>query len=189
METKSSSKKTGARHSKAASGAAEDSKLREFFVDELKDILWAEKHIIQALPKLKKAAGSDELRQAFEEHLEATKHHVARLEKVFGILDEKASAKKCEAMEGIVKEGQSIIEDTDEGTATRDVGLVLAAQKVEHYEIATYGGLIQLAKVLGHEDAADLLYETIKEEEEADQLLTRIAESHINYDAAQEMEH
>ena len=100
----------------------------------------------------------------------------------------KAQAKKCEAMDGIIREGASIIDDTEEGTATRDVGLVLAAQKVEHYEIATYGGLIQLAKTLGHEDVADLLYETIKEEEEADQLLTKVAESHINYDSAQEVE-
>lgn len=92
-------------------------------------------------------------------------------------------------MEGIIREGASIIEETEEGTATRDVGLVLAAQKVEHYEISTYGGLIQLAKNLGNEDVADLLYENIKEEEAADQLLTRIAENHINYEAAQEMEH
>jgi len=189
METKSAKKANTANSKSSAGAAAHDSRLREFFIDELKDILWAEKHIVQALPKMKKAASSEELRKAFEDHLEETKTHVTRVEKAFGIMGEKAQAKKCDAMEGIVKEGASIIDETEEGTATRDVGLVLAAQKVEHYEIATYGGLIQLAKNLGHEDVADLLYQNIKQEEAADQLLTRIAESHINYEAAQEMEH
>ena len=188
METKSG-KKTNMGNSRSTAVAGHDSRLREFFIDELKDILWAEKHIVQALPKMRKAANSEELKKAFEDHLEETKMHVTRVEKAFGLMDEKAQAKKCDAMEGIIREGASIIEDTEEGTATRDVGLVLAAQKVEHYEIATYGGLIQLAKNLGHEDVADLLYENIKEEEAADKLLTRIAENHINYEAAQEMEH
>ncbi len=186
METKSE-KRTHLAKSKSAAGAG-DSRLKEFFIDELKDIYWAEKHIVTTLPKMKKAATSDELKDAFEDHLTVTKTHVTRLEKAFGMMGEKAQAKKCDAMDGIIREGASIIEDTEEGTATRDVGLVLAAQKVEHYEIATYGGLIQLAKTLGHEDVADLLYETIKEEEEADQLLTKVAESHINYDSAQEVE-
>ncbi|HEY4154575.1 MAG TPA: ferritin-like domain-containing protein [Puia sp.] len=189
METKSAKKTNRTNSNSSAGSAANDSRLKEFFTDELKDILWAEKHIVQTLPKMKKAANSEELKNAFDEHLEVTKTHVTRLEKAFGMLGEKATAKKCDAMEGIIKEGASIIEDTEDGTATRDVGLVLAAQKVEHYEIATYGGLIQLAKTLGHEDVADLLYETIQEEEEADQLLTKIAENHINYEAAQEAEH
>ena len=188
METKSG-KKTGMGNSKTAASAAHDSRLREFFIDELKDILWAEKHIIQALPKMQKASNSEELGNAFEDHLEKTRMHVTRLEKAFGLMNEKAQAKKCDAMEGIIKEGERIIGETEEGTATRDVGLVLAAQKVEHYEIATYGGLIQLAKNLGHEDVADVLYENIEEEEAADKLLTKIAENHINYEAAQEMEH
>ena len=166
-----------------------DSLLEEFFHDELKDIYWAEQHLVKTLPKMKQAASTQELQDAFEEHLQVTKTHVERLEQVFDMLGHKAQAKKCDAMEGIIREGASIIEDTEEGTATRDVGLVLAAQKVEHYEIATYGGLIQLAKNLGHEDVADLLYENIKEEEAADKLLTQIAENHINYEAAQEMEH
>ncbi|MDP4211097.1 MAG: ferritin-like domain-containing protein [Bacteroidota bacterium] len=187
METKPV-KKTNTAKTGAAGAAKGDSRLAEFFVDELKDIYWAEKHIVQTLPKMKKAATSEELKDAFEDHLNVTKTHVTRLEKAFGMLGEKVQAKKCEAMDGIIKEGTSIVDDTEEGTATRDVGLVLAAQKVEHYEIATYGGLIQLAKTLGHEDLADLLYETIKEEEEADQLLTRVAENHINYNAAQEVE-
>jgi ferritin-like metal-binding protein YciE len=164
----------------------EDSRLEEFFHDELKDIYWAEKHIVSALPKMKKAAASTELQAAFEEHLGVTKTHVTRLEKAFELLGAKAQAKKCEAMEGILKEGDSIVEDTEDGTATRDVGLIMAAQKVEHYEIATYGSLIQVARTLGHEDIASLLSETLSEEKEADESLTEVAESHINYDASEE---
>ena len=163
-----------------------DSRLEEFFHDELKDIYWAEKHIVSALPKMKKAATSPELQTAFEDHLGVTKTHVTRLEKAFELLGEKAEAKKCEAMEGILKEGESIVEDTKKGTATRDVGLIMAAQKVEHYEIATYGSLVQVAKTLGHEDIASLLTATLSEEKEADESLTEVAESHINYDAAEE---
>ena len=164
----------------------QDSRLQEFFHDELKDNYWAEKHIVSALPKMKKAATSTELQAAFEEHLGVTKTHVTRLEKAFELLGEKAQAKKCEAMEGILREGDSIVEDTEDGTATRDVGLIMAAQKVEHYEIATYGSLVQVAKVLGHEDIAALLTETLSEEKEADESLTEVAESHINYDASEE---
>ena len=135
---------------------------------------------------MQKAATSTELKQAFENHLETTKGHVVRLEEVFNLLGEKAVAKKCEAMEGITKEGESIIEDTDAGTATRDVGLILAAQKVEHYEISTYGGLAQLAKTLGKNDVADILTATLNEEKKCDELLTEIAENDINYEAEQE---
>jgi ferritin-like metal-binding protein YciE len=188
METKSARKTSVPRLTSSTGVAAGDSRLEEFFIDELKDIYWAEKHIVQTLPKMKKAAGAEELKNAFEEHLAATKKHVTRVEKAFELMGEKASAKKCEAMEGIIKEGTTIVDDTEEGTATRDVGLVLAAQKVEHYEIATYGGLIQLAKTLGHEDVGNLLYQTLEEEKQADELLTRIAENHINYDAAREVE-
>jgi ferritin-like metal-binding protein YciE len=160
--------------------------LHKFFIDELKDIYWAEKHLTKALPKMQKAATSKELQKAFADHLEATKTHVQRLEGAFEALGEKAVAKKCEAMEGLVKEGESIIEDTEDGTATRDVGLIMAAQKVEHYEIATYGGLHQLALTMGHNDVADILEQTLSEEKEADQLLTSIAEEHVNYDANSE---
>lgn len=163
-----------------------DSSLKEFFVDELKDIYWAEKHLVKTLPKMEKAATSEDLKNAFADHLEATKGHVTRLEKAFEILGKKAQAKKCDAMEGITKEGESIIEDTEAGTATRDVGLVLAAQKVEHYEISTYGGLAQLARTLGNEEVAQILDSTLAEEKEADELLTGIAEGHINYSAAEE---
>ena len=165
-----------------------ESALNELFIDELKDIYWAEKHLVKTLPKMAKAATSEELKNAFNDHMEVTKTHVSRLEQVFDLLGEKAQAKKCEAMEGITKEGESIIEDTEEGTSTRDVGLILAAQKVEHYEISTYGGLAQLATTLGLNDVADLLNQTLAEEKEADESLTGIAENNINYEAAEETE-
>lgn len=183
---KSTSKKTATKKTsgtKAKTTPEMSPVLHEFFIDELKDIYWAEKHLTKALPKMQKAATSEELQKAFADHLKQTEGHVERLEQVFESLGEKATAKKCEAMEGIVKEGESIIEDTEEGTSTRDVGLILAAQKVEHYEIATYGGLHQLAITMGHDEAASLLEETLNEEKEADSLLTSIAENHVNYDA------
>lgn len=168
--------------------AGKDSMLEEFFNGELKDIYWAEKHLVKTLPKMGKAATSPELKQAFSDHLEVTKGHAARLEQVFELLGKKPQAKKCEAMDGITKEGDSIIEDTEDGTATRDVGLILAGQKVEHYEIATYGGLAQLARTIGRDDVADILETTLAEEKAADSALTEIAENNINYDADTETE-
>ena len=161
-----------------------DSRLEEFFHDELKDIYWAEKHLVKTLPKMQKAANATELKTAFADHLSVTKSHVERLDQVFGILGKKPQAKKCEAMEGITKEGESIIEDTEAGTSTRDVGLILAAQKVEHYEIATYGTLCAYAKILGEPEAVEILLETLKEENAADKKLSEIAESSINIAAA-----
>ncbi|MEO7393569.1 MAG: ferritin-like domain-containing protein [Chitinophagaceae bacterium] len=184
-QNKSASASSG--NSKAGKGAG-DSMLKEFFTDELKDIYWAEKHLVKTLPKMQKAATSTELKNAFADHLEVTKTHVTRLEQVFEAVGKKPQAKKCDAMEGITTEGEGIIEDTEEGTSTRDVGLILAAQKVEHYEISTYGGLAQLATTLGLEDVAGILSQTLEEEKEADSLLTNIAENNINYDAAQEEE-
>ena len=166
----------------------EKSMLEEFFLDELKDIYWAEKHLTKVLPKMTKAATSNELKQSFMDHLKVTENHVARLDQVFEILGKKAQAKKCDAMAGITKEGESIIEDTEKGTMTRDVGLILAAQKVEHYEIATYGCLAQLAKTLSLQQVADLLDATLEEEKEADRLLTDIAENNINVEASEEKE-
>ncbi|RAW02612.1 YciE/YciF ferroxidase family protein [Pseudochryseolinea flava] len=187
MATKAPAKK-GTKKASAPKQSTEEiqSALLELFVDEIKDIYWAEKHLTKALPKMHKAASSQELKDAFATHLEQTQVHVERLEQVFELLDKKAQGKKCDAMEGLVQEGEGIIEDTDAGTATRDVGLILAAQKVEHYEIATYGGLAQLAKTLGREDIADILAETLAEEKETDELLTEIAESDINYEASEE---
>ena len=188
IEKKAPAKKTAIKVNQSKSAAANDSMLKDFFVDELKDIYWAEKHLVKTLPKMAKAATAEALQDAFTGHLEVTKNHVVRLEKVFNLLEEKAVAKKCDAMEGITKEGASIIEDTEEGTSTRDVGLILAAQKVEHYEISTYGGLTQLAKTLGLNEVADLLYKTLSEEKQADTDLTTIAENDINYEASEEKE-
>ena len=165
---------------------ANDSKLEAFFHDEIKDIYWAEKKLVQTLPKMAKAATSEELRNAFTEHLAQTKEHVTRLEKVFDLLGHKPQAKKCDAMEGITEEGASIIEDTEDGTSTRDVGLILAGQKAEHYEIATYGGLAQIAKTLGHNDVAKILETTLQEEKKTDETLTQLAESGVNQDASEE---
>jgi ferritin-like metal-binding protein YciE len=172
--------------SKSSGTESNGSKLEEFLHDELKDIYWAEKHLVKTLPKLQKAAGSSELQQAFAEHLEQTKEHVTRLENVFELLGHKAEAKKCDGMEGVTKEGEHIIEETEDGTATRDVGLILAAQKVEHYEIATYGTLARLARVLGKNEVADILEKTLGEEKVTDMNLTQIAESNVNYESSQE---
>lgn len=183
--TKTSAKNTIVVNQQSAHTVA-DSRLLEFFCDELKDIYWAEKHIIKTLPKMKKAASSPELQSAFETHLQQSKEHAARLEQAFSILGKPARGKKCEAIEGITLEGETIIADTEAGTSTRDVGLILAAQKVEHYEIASYGGLAQLATTLGLSDVAELLQTTLAEEKETDVLLTQIAENNINYEAAAE---
>ena len=190
MLTKSSADKKTATKNKSSNQKSlsnAEPALKEFFIDEIKDIYWAEKKLVTTLPKMQKAATSDELKQAIGDHLEATREHVSRLEQVFELLGEKAQAKKCEAMEGLVKEGEGVIEDTEDGSATRDVGIILAAQKVEHYEIATYGCLAQLAKTMGLEEIKNLLGQTLTEEKQADELLTEVAEKCINYEAAEEM--
>jgi ferritin-like metal-binding protein YciE len=175
---------------KKAAGSEADSKalLEEYFVDSLRDIYWAEKHLVKALPKMQKAATSEDLAQAIGDHISVTEEHVTRLEQVFEMMEQKARAKKCEAMEGLIKEGETVISETEKGSATRDVGLIMAAQKVEHYEIATYGGLTQLAKTIGREDIADILGQTLSEEKETDELLTSLAEADINEQASQEVE-
>ena len=173
---------------KNTGAGAGDSLLQELFLDSVKDIYYAEKAITKALPKMKKAATSTQLASAFVDHLEMTKAQITRLEQVFELLEEKPRAKKCEAIEGLIKEAQSIMEDTDEGTSTRDVGLIMAAQKVEHYEIASYGSLRQLAATLGYTEIEALLLQTLDEEKQTDLLLTEIAENDINYQAAGEQE-
>lgn len=165
---------------------AEESALNELFVDELKDIYWAEKHLAKALPKMAKAATSEELRAAIETHLAETENQITRLESVFESIEEKASAKKCDAMEGLLKEGESIIEDTEDGSITRDAGLISAAQKIEHYEIASYGTLKTLAATLGYDEAVELLDATLQEEKKTDGLLTELAEAGINQNAKSE---
>lgn len=188
-KSSSNSRSSNSKSSNASSSSqGKDSMLEEFFADELKDIYWAEKHLVKTLPKMRKAATSPELQQAFEDHLQVTTEQVGRLEQIFEMMGKKAQAKKCDAMAGITEEAAGIIEETEKGTATRDVGLILAAQKVEHYEIATYGGLAQLARTLGLDDVAEILETTLAEEKETDELLTEIAENNVNYEASQEEE-
>ena len=166
----------------------ESSSLKEFFIDSLKDIYWAEKHLSKALPKMAKKATSDELKSALETHLAETQNQIIKLEQVFAILDEKAQVKKCEAMEGLLKEADSIISETEDGTMTRDVGIIAAAQKVEHYEIASYGTIRTLADVLGLPEASELLNQILEEEKKTDLLLTQIAEGFVNQSAMDENE-
>ena len=181
---------TGGARKKASTAAvkSEETMLRELFVEELKDIYWAEKHLIKALPKMRKAATSAELATAFEDHLAQTEIQVERVEQVFELLEMTARAKKCEAMEGLVKEAQNVIEELPKGSAVIDAGLIIAGQKVEHYEIAAYGSLVQLAKTMGENEIADLLQQTLDEEKQTDQLLTELAVSGINVSAENEPE-
>jgi len=172
----------------AISETSKEGPLYKFFLDALKDIYFAEKHILEALPKMQKAATTEELQEAFEDHHLMTQKQISRLEKVFRSIDEKPEAKKCDAIIGIVKESENIIKETEEGTMTRDAALIIAAQKVEHYEIATYGGLVALAETLELYKAADLLQTTLDEEEETDRDLTDIAETSINFNASEEDE-
>lgn len=160
--------------------------LRDLFIEELQDIYWAENHLVDNLPTMAKAATSAQLRQGFETHLQETRNQVERLERVFRSIGEEPESKKCEAMNGLVKEAEEIISDTTEGTLVRDAGLIIAAQKVEHYEIAAYGSLRTLAQILGYTEAAGLLEQTLEEEKATDQKLTQIAESFVNARAKQE---
>ena len=165
-----------------------NSQLEKFFHDTLKDIYWAEKHLTKALPKMKKEATTEQLQSAIEDHLAQTEEQVTRLEQVFELLGKKPQAKKCDAMEGLIKEGEKAVEETEDGSMTRDVGIIMSAQKVEHYEIATYGCLVTLAKTMGEDEIASILEQTLEEEKETDVLLTQIAESGINWQAEQEVE-
>ncbi|MDX1954687.1 MAG: ferritin-like domain-containing protein [Chitinophagaceae bacterium] len=167
--------------------AKEDTPLLEkFFLDQLKDIYYVEQQLLKALPEMGKASTTEELEDAFEQHLQQTKRHVKRLDKVFQLIGSTASAKKCEAIDGLITEARQIIRETKEGSMTRDAALIIAAQKVEHYEIASYGGLVQLALTMDLHRAADLLEKTLQEEDQTDRELTDIAESHINVRAEQE---
>ncbi|MBS7231531.1 ferritin-like domain-containing protein [Flavobacterium psychroterrae] len=165
-----------------ASDAATE--LRGLFIDSLKDIYWAENALVGALPKMAANATSASLASAIKEHHAVTQNQIARLEQVFDIVGEKAEGKKCEAMAGLLKEGDSILEETVPG-AVRDAGIIAASQKIEHYEIATYGTLVAFAKTLGENDAAKLLTQTLAEEKEADCLLNDVALNAVNIVAAE----
>lgn len=159
--------------------------LKDFFIDGLKDIYWAENALVKALPKMFDNATDQKLKTAIKDHLAQTKEHVNRLDQVFESLNEKAEGKKCLAMEGLLKEGDEIQEETESG-AVRDAGIIAASQKVEHYEIATYGTLAAFAKTLNERKALDLLLKTLGEEKKADLLLTTIADTNLNSQAASE---
>jgi len=180
IESKANSNKNNI-VSPSSDAAAE---LRDFFIDSLKDIYWAENALVNTLPKMAANATSGSLSSAILAHLDQTNNQVTRLEQVFDLLGQKAEGKKCEAMAGLLKEGDSILTETEVG-AVRDAGIIAASQKIEHYEIATYGTLCAFAKTLGENDAAKLLTQTLAEEKEADCLLNDIALNIVNVVAAE----
>src|SRR6201989_2111002 len=162
---------------------AKDKDLNDLFHDTLKDIYFAEKHILKALPKMAKAAQAEELRAAFEKHHGETEGQIERLEQIFELLDKPARAKTCEAIQGLLDEGKEIM-DEYKGCEALDAGLIAAAQAVEHYEISRYGTLKQWALQLGMKDAARLLDQTLQEEKKTDVALTSLAEAAVNLAAA-----
>lgn len=158
---------------------AKEKTLQDLFHDTLKDIYYAERKILKALPKMQRAAQSDDLKAAFEKHRDQTEGHIERLQKVFELMGKPARGKTCDAIEGIVSEGEEIMEEF-KGTAALDAGLISAAQAVEHYEITRYGTLKRWAKELGMQDAVKLLDETLQEESQTDEDLTKLAETAAN---------
>src|ERR1041385_4124046 len=156
--------------------------LKKLYLEELRDVYNAEQQLVKALPKMAKGASSDELKQAFEDHLEQTETHVERLEEIFKGLDESPKGKTCKAMKGLVEEGSEILEEEGEDSVL-DAGIIAAAQKVEHYEIASYGTVRTFAQLLGEDEAAELLQETLDEEGEADKLLNQLAQEIVNPEA------
>lgn len=169
----------------AKSTAAEG--LRELFIDELKDIVYAERALVKALPKMAKNASEPKLIAAIEDHIAVTEGQVQRLEQIFEILGESSRGKKCDAIEGLIKEGEGIMEETEVGPV-RDAGIISASQKIEHYEIASYGTLVAFANTLGEDEVAQLLGQTLAEEKQADIALTESAYNSINFEAAVEEE-
>jgi ferritin-like metal-binding protein YciE len=161
--------------------------LQTLYVDELRDLYNAENQLLKALPKMAKAASSEELKDAFEKHLEQTKTHVERLEEVFEEIGEKPKGKTCKAMKGLIEEGSEILHEDGEESVI-DAGIIVAAQKVEHYEIASYGSVRTFAQLLGKDSSAELLQTTLDEESEANELLNTLAEDIVNPEALMEPE-
>ena len=182
-EPKAGTKKSSAATEKDKKSGEE---FRDFFIDELKDILWAEKALLKALPKMRKAATGKELAASFDSHLAETEAQISTLEQVFDLMGEKPKTKKCDAMEGLISETESIIADTEKGSAIRDAGLILAAQKVEHYEIATYGTLAAFADAMQEAKVAKLLRSILRDEKKSDKKLTTLALESVNEDASEE---
>lgn len=164
----------------------DEGKLKEFLVDEFKDIYYAENAILKGLKKMEGAATTKELKNSINEHYTQTQGQIKRLEEVFKLMGEKPAKKKCEAIDGILKEGEGVLEDTEAGTMVRDVAIIISAQKVEHYEIATYGSLAELAKTLELYDVAKILEETLHEEKSTDLSLTDLALTAVNKEAKAE---
>lgn len=185
MKKTDTTKSNTAQKVKAKSSAAEG--LKELFIDELKDIIYAERALLKALPKMANNATEPKLVSAIEKHVSVTENQVQRLEQIFEILGESNRGKKCDAMEGLIKEGESIMEETEEGPV-RDAGIISASQKIEHYEIASYGTLAAFAKTLCEDEIATLLETTLAEEKEADVALTDSAYNSINFEASKEYE-
>jgi ferritin-like metal-binding protein YciE len=183
-------KKTGAAQTlQNADGQQQyPSALEKLFEDLMKDMYWAEKHLVKALSTMQSQATTEELQEAFEDHMYTTQKHVTRLEKVFALLGKQAEEKKCDSMEALTKEAEALVAQTPENSMVRDAALIISAQKVEHYEIATYGSLVQLALTLGHVNAAVILEKTLWDEEDTDLLLTDIAECAVNPMADEEPE-
>lgn len=163
-----------------------NSKLQEFFVTLLQEIYWSEQHLVTVLSSMSEAATTSELRTAFDNHRQQTQLHVQRLEQAFSSLQLPPQAEPSAGLQGLFDEGWQVIDETEAGSAQRDVALIIAAQKVEHYEIATYGSIVTLARTLGQDEVAKILQATLNEEKETDLLLTEIAEGRINYEASQE---
>lgn len=187
---RSSGSRSSAKSNSSAGSSRKQPKnlMLKLFTDSLKDIYWAEKHLMKALKMMSREATSEELKECFEEHRMVTEQQIERLDQVFEMLGMRAQGKKCEAMEGLVKEVESVLEETEDDTMTRDAALIMGAQKAEHYEIATYGTLATIAKAMGYEEIGELLGETLEEEKQTDELLTSIAESSINMQAMNESE-
>lgn len=183
---KATTAKQGAKKSTTAAKPKKDAAtgLTELFEESLKDIYWAEKALTKALPTMAKNASSADLIDAINLHLTETEEHITRLEKVFELVGKKATAKKCDAMEGLIEEGKGILEETEKGVV-RDAGIIAASQKIEHYEIATYGTLRQFAETLGLAEAASILEQTLDEEKGADKKLTEVAVNAVNLEAAE----
>lgn len=184
-KTKSGASKSGKKQS-ARFSEKNEGKLKEFFIDEIKDVYFAEHEAMKALKKMEKAATSKALKDSLKQHQTETEEQISRLEEVFKLIGEKPEKKKCDGILGIIKDGEGVIEDTDTDTMVRDVAIIIASQKVEHYEIASYGSLAELARTLGNEEVAELLDITLDEEKETDVSLTVLAVESVNEEAKKE---
>lgn len=185
-KSQSSGKGNANKQSKARFSKKNEGKLKEFFVEELKDIYFAENELLKALKKMEKAATSQALKEKINLHHTTTQEQMTRLDEVFSLVGEKPSKKKCEGILGILKDGEAVVEDTDSDTMVRDAAIIIAMQKAEHYEISSYGSLAELARTLGLDEAAALLEETLDEEKATDVNLTILAVESVNEEAKEE---